>query len=499
MMDVIQETYLKQIQANYLYYCDYVHNHQRKPDNLAWYPSKFHKFLCRKAQEFVEKPTEKAFEILIINTPPQHGKSTTITETFPSWYLLRNPDRNVIQVSYGDDLSRKFGLRNLNKVREFGYMFGCEVDGDKHSAMNFGIKGHRGGMKSAGYGAGITGNPADLIIIDDPVKNRQDADSEKKRETVWTEFVDSIESRISAHGKIILIMTRWHEDDLAGRLMDRYSDRVTVLNLPCEAEEDDILGRKVGEALCPEIGKGNEWLKDFKKSHMDEQGIRSWNALYQGRPTALEGNMLKREWWEFYDLKEYEKGELKLDQVLISVDAAFKDESQNDYVSIQAWGKSGARFYLLDLVNKHLNFKATIGEIKRMALKHPKARLILIEDKANGPAIIQMLRDSMWGIVAVKPIGSKEARVNAVSMLIESGNVYVPKEKNFTWEFIDQCASFPNGKHDDMVDAMSQALNRLARSRLRKLKAAAEKVSGWSFPGDKPKKKLDIGRPINVI
>lgn len=455
-----QEAYLKQIQGNYLFYCDYVHNHHRK--DLVWIPSRFHRFICESVQSFVERETEKAFEILIINCPPQHGKSESVTATFPSWFILRNPDKNVIQVSYGDDLARKFGLQNLNKVREFGYIFGREVDPDKHSAMNFGIKGHSGGMKSAGYGAGITGNPADLIIIDDPVKNRIEADSETNREIKWNDFEDSIKSRLSAGGKIILIMTRWHEDDLAGRLVERYPEYVEVLNLPCEAEEDDLLGRKPGEPLCPEIGKDAKWLKSFKESHTGEHGARSWNALYQGRPTAREGNMLKREWWQFYDREEYKKGNLKFDTMLMSVDAAFKDEKQNDYVAISVWGKKAQNIYLVDMVNEHLNFTASVRKIRLLKARHPKIGAVLIEDKANGPAIIQVLREqSVGGIVAVRPDGSKEARVQAVSFSIEAGNVYLPEKEQYTWDFIEQCASFPNGKHDDMVDSMSQALSRL--------------------------------------
>lgn len=493
----IQETYLKNIQADYLFYCDYVHNHGHK--ELKWIPSKFHKFVCRKVQEFVERKTDKALEILIINTPPQHGKSETVTATFPSWYVMRNPDKNVIQVSYGDDLSRRFGLQNLNKVKEFGFLFGCEVDPDKKAAMNFGIKGHQGGMKSAGYGAGITGNPADLIIIDDPVKNRIEADSESNRETKWNDFEDSIKSRLSAGGKIILIMTRWHEDDLAGRLIENYSEFVEVLNLPCEAEEGDILGRKVGEALCPEIGKDDEWLKSFKATHTGENGIRSWNALYQGRPTALEGNMLKREWWEFYDRKEVKKGNMKFDTMLMSVDAAFKDEKQNDYVAITVWGKRAQNIYLVDLVNEHLNFTATIRMIRLLKARYPKIGATLIEDKANGTAIIQVLREhSVGGIIAVRPDASKEARVQAVSFSIEAGNVYLPENEKWTWDFIDQCASFPNGKHDDMVDSMSQALSRLAFTKNHEREERRGYKAYFNVKTNKTPKS-GLGERINVI
>ena len=187
-------------------------------------------------------------------------------------------------------------------------------------------------------------------------------DSPKDREKKWADFVDSIESRTANGTKIILIMTRWHEDDLAGRLIENYGDRTTVVNLPCEAEEGDPLGRKIGDPLCPEIGKGKEWLKDFKKSHMTESGMRSWNALYQGHPSAREGNIIKREWWEYYTEEELEKA--TFDKIIMSVDAAFKDSEKNDFVAISVWGKRGEQYWLLDMQNKHLNLTATVKAIK---------------------------------------------------------------------------------------------------------------------------------------
>ena len=464
-MKDVQNAYLKNVQAKYRYFCYHANNPVK--DNLSWIPSKFHTFLCDSVQEFIERKTDLPFEIMIINTPPQHGKSTTITETLPSFYLMRNPDKSVIEVSYGDDLAERFGKRNLEKVKEFGGLFGVEVDPKKATSKEFQIKNRKGRMISRGIGSALTGYSGDLIVIDDPIKNRQEADSESRRNFIWNEFVNSILSRVQAHTKIVLIMTRWHEDDLAGRILDseEYRQITTVVNLPCEAEEDDILGREVGEALCPEIGKGDSWLKQFKATYSSENGVRAWNALYQGRPTALEGNLLKRDWWEFYDRTEYDNGNLKFDRMIMSVDATFKDEKKNDYVAISVWGKVGARFYLVEMINEHLNLMATIRKIMVTKAKYPKIGAIYIEDKANGSAIIQTLRDQISGVMGVTPDVSKEARVNAISFLVEAGNVYLPRDKKITWEFIDQCSAFPNGKHDDMVDSMSMGLVKLSRQR----------------------------------
>lgn len=429
---------------------------------------------------------------------PTHN-SESVTATFPSWYLMRNPDNEVICVSYGDDLSRRFGKKNLDKIKKYGNIFGVKLDQNKHNASEFRISGHKGVMISAGYGSGITGNPAKLIVIDDPVKNRVEADSPKDREKKWADFVDSIESRTANGTKIILIMTRWHEDDLAGRLIENYGDRTTVVNLPCEAEEGDPLGRKIGDPLCPEIGKGKEWLKDFKKSHMTESGMRSWNALYQGHPSAREGNIIKREWWEYYTEEELEKA--TFDKIIMSVDAAFKDSEKNDFVAISVWGKRGEQYWLLDMQNKHLNFTATVKAIKVTRARYIGLSETLIEDTANGTLILQLMKDEIAGLIAVRPDVSKEARVNAISFLIEAGNVRLPKFKKFTWEFVEQCASFPNGKHDDMVDSMSQALNRLyfTRTMRRKIKAAQNKMAGWGINTIPKRSATGKGDTINVI
>lgn len=496
----LQEAYIKNIQADFLYFCDYAHNHGRAEDDLLWKPSKLHKYLCRTVQEFVETPSGKSFTILILNTPPQIGKSTTITETFPVWWLMKNPDKGVIEVSYGDDLAERFGKANLEKLEEFGYIFGVKPDKKKATSREFQISGHKGKMISKGYGSSLTGNTGNLILIDDPVKNAVEADSQRDRDKKWADFQKSILTRAGAGDKIILIMTRWHEDDLAGRIMENYQDKTTVINIPCECEdENDPLGREIGDSICPEIGKDNAWLKDFKASLIDEEGRRTWNSLYQGRPTEREGNMLKRDWWEFYERKDYENGTLKFDRIIMSVDATFKDRKNNDFVAITVWGKKDNRIYLVDLVNERFNFTETIRMIRKLKIRYPHITNILIEDKANGSAIIQVLREEMFGITSVTPHESKEARVDAVSYAIEAGNVYIPKDKKFTWEFIEQCAAFPNGKHDDIVDSMSQALAKLIFIRTRRDHPERYFNTERSFKVKKRRRSLGRGDRINVI
>lgn len=449
------DTYRAILQTDYCEYVKYV-NHG------VWQRTPFHTFLCKYVQNFVERETDKPYEILVITTPPQHGKSMSITETLPSWYLGRYPNRRVIEISYNEEFAIKFGRSNRRKISEFGdEIFGIALAKDSNRNVDFEIAGRTGGMMSRGIGTAVTGNPCDLMIIDDPIKNKAEAFSKSRRDLIYQEWFMSFRTRLAPHSKVILIMTRWHEDDLAGRLLESEGN-IKLLRFPCECEdEDDLLKRNIGDSLCPEIGKDNNWLQGYKASMVSSEGTMAWNAMFQGRPSAMEGNVIKREWWAKYKSSETPQ----INNWVMSVDASFKDDDRSDFVAIQVWGKSGVNIYLIDAVKKHLNFPDTIMEIRRLRGMYPECKTTLIEDRANGSAIITMLRREMTGIISVQPIGSKMARVQAVLGAIESGNVWLPEDRRFTADFIEECASFPNSAHDDQVDCMSQALNRLIYQR----------------------------------
>lgn len=433
------------------HYVDYV----RLVHEGRWKTSFFGKFLCREVQHFVEKSTDKPYEILVLSVPPQHGKSMTITETLPSWFLGKNPHGRVIEISYNMEFAKKFGRKNREKIRNYGKkVFDIGLAVRPCNELEFELDNHVGGMISRGVDSGVTGQGANLMIIDDPVKNRAEADSKTTRNRVWAEWQDSYKSRLAAGAKVIVIQTRWHEDDLAGRIIE-YEPDVTVINLPCEAEENDLMGRELGEPLHPEIGKGKKWLKAFKESVKKTEGSRTWEALYQGHPTVDEGNIVKREWWQFYS-------ELPEDLFkVISIDSSFKDTDRSDFTAIQVWGKNDANYYLLERVKARMDFVSTMNKLKYLRYAHPTTVGILVEDKANGPAVVSMLKNSVPGVIAVNPQGGKMARLNAIAGVIESGNVYLPEGADWLDEFIDEFASFPNGAHDDEVDCCSQALNRL--------------------------------------
>ena len=421
----------------------------------GWHRTALSVFLAETLQRFLEADTGHAYDILIIQTPPQHGKSMTVTETLPSWYLGRNPDKRVIVAGYSEDFAERFCRRNLEKLRRWGRdLFGVEP-GKVQRAAEFELAGHRGRMIARGLLSGITGNPADLLIVDDPIKSRQEADSEVIRDRIWEEWQNSLKSRFAAGAKVIVIMTPWHEDDLSARIL-KSEIHVQLLRLPVEAERNDPLGRKPGEPLCPELGKDAKWLRDFKRSYLDDPkgGARAWTALYQCAPRVECGNLIRRDWWKRYDPGRPPR----FGTQVISVDAAFKGEERNDFVAITVWGKAGQDYYLLDCVNRHLDFPGTLQMIRAVSRNYPQARAVLIEDKANGSAVIQTLQKDLF-CIPVNPRGGKVARVHAVSPMIEAGHVFLPERGPWVEDYLDQWTAFPTGRHDDMVDSSSQALS----------------------------------------
>ncbi|MGV6934107.1 phage terminase large subunit [Paenibacillus sp. CMM36] len=451
LLQLLEAEEKESAKSNYYDYVKYAHGGLYKD-------SRHGEFICEIIQDAIERkkamvegkiPMENQY--LGFSIPPRHGKSMTITETLPSYYLGHFPNDRIIEGSYNTTFASKFGKKNLQKMKLLGEdMFSLKISPTSKSSSDWDIDGTRGGMISRGILAGVTGEGADLMIIDDPIKNREEADSQVYRDKMWDEWVDSFSTRLHPGAICIFIMTRWHEDDLIGRLQNpEYGEPLpmTMINLPLEAEEGDLLGRDPGDPLWPE-----RYSYDFIETR--KKYPSSFNALYQGRPTSQEGNLLKRQWWQYYDALP------PMASKLISIDAAFKDNDDSDYVVIQVWGKSRANMYLIDQVRARMNFMATLQTIRNVHQKHPDAAWKLIEDKANGSAIISTLHSEIGGIIPVNPEGGKVARVNAVSAYIESGNVFIPRGVEWVHDFVEEAASFPNGKHDDQVDAMSQALHR---------------------------------------
>lgn len=424
----------------------------------SWRRTRMSDFLADQVQKFVETDTGNAFDILLIETPPQHGKSITITESFPSWYMGKYPKNRVIEISYNDDTAKRFGRKNLEKVEQFGSVLFGLSKGSIWTTTEFELSNGWGKMISRGAMSGITGNPANLMVIDDPIKNREEADSPTYRDKLWNEWQNTYKSRLAAGAKVIIIATPWHEDDLLARVL-KNEKNVTLIRLPIEAEEKDLLGRGIGEPLCPELGKDAAWLAQFKESYINDPkmggGQRAWQALYQCNPRIEGGNLVLRSWWKFFDPKDI----TTFGTTIISVDATFKDNDDNDFVAIGVISKLLGYYYIRYVLKRHLNFPQTVQAIEMVKRLYPETKYIVIEDKANGSAIIQTLQSRYIGVIGITPQGGKVARVNAVSPAIESGNVFLPLGEPWVADFIDEFTAFPAGAHDDQCDMASQGLN----------------------------------------
>lgn len=408
---------------------------------------------------------------LIITMPPQEGKSTRVAKDFIVWVLKHRPWTRVVGASYGQGLANRNGRAIRNAIISNPDL-GMTIASDNGSASEWQLAGHDGGLVSVGIGAGLTGRPADLEVIDDPIKDRKEADSEVYRQSVWDWWTDVAATRLAPGAQVVVILTRWHQDDLAGRLLAAEDGHLwRVVNIPAQADHDpskgetDPLGRKVGEFLASARGRTREQWEAIKT----RVGPRSWGALYQGRPTSPEGTMFKRDNWRYYDQPlwlEREDGSRVVtgfDDLLISWDMTFKKTKGSDFVAGHVWARRGADAFLLDRVHGRMDFPETCRQFRVLAARWPQATLKLVEDKANGPAVIAQLGRIVPGIVPVEPDGGKEARAAAVSPLVESHNVWLPSPELCPWvsEVVEECAAFPTGAHDDDVDALTQALNRL--------------------------------------
>lgn len=434
--------------------------------NMRMYPNYMRSAHIDLLTAALEKAIETPNYRLIVTMPPRHSKSLHVSEHLPAFYLGRNPDRRVMQVSHTADLAFTFSRRVRNKILDPRWPFpNVTVAGDKSAVKAWDIAGRLGGYLAVGVGGSPAGHGANLIIIDDPIGSIAVAESEASREALWEWYQGTIRDRLEPGGSMIVTATRWHEADLTGHLLEEMRNGGEIwhhLHLPAIRERTDPSGNRVEEALWPE-----RWplhaLRQIKKA----VGSRVWSARFQGSPSPLEGGLLQRSWWRFYrtppaDLRGH----------TISADMAFRETKSGSFVVFQVWACRGADRYLLDQLRFRGDFPQMLAMFERFCQKWKQAKLKLIEDKANGPAVASALRSKISGIVEVSPKGGKLARASAITPQVESGNVYLPDPETNPWvyDFIDECASFPHGTHDDQVDAMSQALSRLEQTVVPKAK-----------------------------
>lgn len=409
---------------------------------------------------------------LIVSMPPQEGKSQAISRRFPLWGLTQNPDLRISVASYEANIARRWGRSVRDDITHHSDRIGLQVRQDLSAQNEWSLGGgNEGGMFTAGVGGAMTGRAVDLMIIDDPVKNREQADSPTYRERAWEWYTDTVETRLSPGAAVVIVLTRWHEDDLAGRLLADNPDVWEVLNIPAQAVNDnDPLGREPGEFMISARGRTQAQWEARKRA----VGPKTWGALFQGNPTPDEGGVFPsdlptydRPFWTTRSNGEHIINQLHNGQhqheLLMSWDLTFTGSSTSDYVVGQVWFREDAHVYLLDMFRGRIDFNRTLQAIQDMRTRWPQVGAVLVEAAANGHAAINMLQSSVPGIVPITPRGSKESRADAVSPFMYSGNVWLPSSSllpNVT-DLREEALNFPHGANDDTVDAMTQALNQL--------------------------------------
>ena len=412
-----------------------------------------------KAPDPEAKPTRN----LLITMPPRHGKSTFATEEFPAYFMLRKDSRFTMSCSYNSELATGFGRKvreavNDPMVKQAFPSFqlskesrAADVWGTTNGGKYFGV----------GLGGTTTGRPANLLIIDDPIKSREEAESQTMRNKVWDYYVSSLASRRQPDrdGQLpitIVILTRWHPGDLAGKLMQTKEwGRDEWVHLNFKAIETDENGLE--QPLWPERFP-LEYLHGQK-----ELNPRDFEALYQQNPYVQGGNLLKEEWWRYYD-----KPEDEYLSVIIAADTAFKAKEINDFsVMIVGALTPGGDIHILDIVKGRWEFP----ELKQRLIslntfwRGRGLRGIHIEDKASGQSLIQELRRTSGMAIIPRNPGNKDkvSRVNAITDLIAGGRVFLPKNAHWLDDFIAEATAFPSVEHDDQVDAFEILIDALSR------------------------------------
>lgn len=398
---------------------------------------------------------------LILSAPPRYGKSELVSRRLPAYIFGRNPNARIISASYSSDLAQRNNrdVQRIMDTEKYKLIFPDTKLAYKRSKEirntdMFEIVGYNGTYVGAGVGGSITGMGFDYGIIDDPIKNRHEANSVTLRKNLWEWFTSTFYTRQEKDAKILIMMTRWHESDLVGHLRflmenDPEAEKWEVLSFPTIAEVDDEY-RMAGEVLWP-----NKYDLQSVMETKRILGTYEFNALHQQRPSPSEGGILNRKWWKYY-----REAPPRFDAVIQSWDMAFKDSNSSDYVVGGVWGKIGPDRYLLDLIRERMTFTETLQAVRGLSNKWPEAKAKIVEDKANGTAVIDVLKREIPGMIAFNPRGSKVERANAASPAVESGNVYLPINRLWTQDFVDECAAFPNGANDDQVDMFSQAMLR---------------------------------------
>jgi predicted phage terminase large subunit-like protein len=442
---------------------------------------------------------------LMVFMPPRHGKSMLISEHAPAWYLGRWPDNQVLLATYSDEFSASWGRKARDVAQEFNDdLFGVKVDPETSGGKNWEILGRRGVMVSAGVGGGITGRGAHLAIIDDPVKNQDEAFSETMRDKHHDWWKSTLRTRLMPDAAVILVMTRWHEDDLAGRLIkdmvDGEGDQWEILSLPAIASSHpdhegegegawtstayppakmldlgpDPLGRQVGEALWPSAFDEQALLATKRA-----QGSYWFGSMYQQTPQDAEGNFFKRDSFRHFHRAapgdpmvtiprpgdSNEVFDLRTGLKFMTVDAAETEKKTSDYTVASTWVLHPVTKEMLLVARRRGKFDPTGAKnMVRDEIIEQRPSLVVIEKKSSGTAILSELVLEGYPVVPYIPDTDKVARALVATARYEAGRVLHPSGPGTAWvseEWEPELLAFPGGTHDDQVDTVSLAAAKL--------------------------------------
>ena len=427
-----------------------------------------HREICETLEKFLQDVRDGKSPRLMISMPPRSGKSELVSRKFPAYAFGVDPDLQIIATSYGADMAQRFN-RDVQRVIDNDLYKAAFPDTSLNAGKSnnskgayirtsdlFEIVGHTGSYRSCGVGGGITGMGADILIIDDPVKDRKSANSATVRQSIYEWYTSTAYTRLSPGGGVIVMCTRWHVDDLLGMLLKEEQnggDKWHVINYPAIAEHDEP-HRKAGEALHPERYPIESLLK-IKGA----VGSADWASLYQGRPTVLGGNIIKSGWFKRY------KQLPELKYRLVDADTALKTKEANDFsvFGCGGLGKEG-NLYITDWRRgkweaPDLKRNAIDFWIKQLAMKNGVCRDFCVEDKASGTGLIQEIKRGTPPIPirGIERDTDKLTRLQDVLGYIEAGRVYIPENAPWVSDFIAECEAFRGDMkhaHDDQVDVL---------------------------------------------
>lgn len=410
------------------------------------------------AMRFVDTNGAEGHAFHVFEMPPRHGKTVTISRLFPPYVLGCRPDWRIILSSYGATLAQKNSRAARNIIRSLKYQQrfpGVQLAKDSKASDAWDIEGYEGGVDAMGVGGGVTGKGAQIIIIDDPVKSREEAESETYREKVWDWYTDDLYTRREPSGAIVVVMTRWHEDDLVGRLLKNEPGKWKRLRLPAFAEPDDELGRAEGAAL---------WSERYPVAALEDIAVTlgeySFSALYQQRPVPAEGGIFKRKWFVSDDhplIREIPP----IQYAVRYWDLAMSEKTSADYTAGVKYGiaDDGHR-YVLDVFHERVDWGDLTERMAQVMLQDGAGVAQYIEQKGYMSRAVQSLNVDprlngyqIWGVEVDK---DKLTRALPAAAKAAAGVVHV-LDRHWSMPFIDELCSFPYGAHDDQVDAFAGA------------------------------------------